>query len=65
MYEFFVGIVLGVFGTRIFSKKQKECKDSGVQVDPVPVEITAPLSIPNPRKSFIPGALSNFWGKDS
>jgi len=65
MYEFFVGIVLGVFGTRIFSKKQKECKDSSIQVDSLPALMVASTPIPMTRKSFIPGALSNFWGKDS
>ena len=64
MYEFVIGVVLGVFGTRIFSKKKK-CKDSSVQVECVPTQVTTPLSIPNPRKSFVPGMLTNFWGKDS
>ena len=63
MYEFVVGLVIGVFGTRIFSKKRIECKDSGVQVECVPAPVTEP--IPMTRKMFIPGALSNFWGKDS
>jgi hypothetical protein len=65
MYEFIIGVVMGVFGTRIFSKKRIEHKDSGVQVECVPAQVTTPLPIPNPRKSFIPGMLTNFWGKDS
>ena len=65
MYEFIVGVVFGVFGTRIFSKKRIECKDSGVQVECAPVQVTTPVSIPSLRKSFVPDMLTNFWGKDS
>lgn len=63
MYEFLVGIILGVFATRLVSKKRIESKDSSVQVDETPFVCTAP--IPVSRRVFIPGALSNFWGKDS
>lgn len=63
MYEFLVGIILGVFGMHLASKKRIESKDSSVQVDQTPFVYTAP--IPVSRRVFVPGALPNFWGKDS
>lgn len=59
MYDFFVGIVFGILGSRIFMKKHK--KNASTQVEFV--SVTMPISIP--KKSFVPGALANFWGKDS
>ena len=63
MYEFIVGVILGVVGTRVFSKKRPDSTDSSVQVDEPPMVYTAP--IPVSRRIFVPGALPNFWGKDS
>jgi len=63
MYEFIVGVIMGVVGTRVFSKKRPDSKDTSVQVDEPPMAYTAP--IPVSRRVFVPGALSNFWGKDS
>jgi hypothetical protein len=61
MYDFFVGVIFGVIGARVFSKKKVQ--SVSVQVDQVPIAFTAP--IPVSRRTFVPGALSNFWGKDS
>jgi hypothetical protein len=65
MYDFFIGLAFGTLLTRIFTKKHK--RDESTQVDfvsdPVFPRSVAPVSIP--RKSFVPGALANFWGKDS
>jgi hypothetical protein len=60
MYDFVVGLVFGTLLTRIFRKKHK--KDASTQVDFI--TFTA-VPIPIPKKSFVPGALANFWGKDS
>jgi hypothetical protein len=46
---------LGVVGTRVFSKKKVE--SVSVQVDEPPIPVS--------RRIFVPGALPNFWGKDS
>jgi hypothetical protein len=62
MYDFFVGLGFGVICSMFFSKKKKT-KDRSTQVETVPV--SAPVEIPVPRRSFIPGAFANFWGKDS
>jgi len=61
MYEFIVGAILGVVSTRVFSKKKVQ--SVSVQVDDSQIVHTAP--IPISRRVFVPGALSNFWGKDS
>jgi len=63
MYDFLLGLILGMVSTRVLSKKRPASKDSSVQVDEVPIVHTAP--IPISRRVFVPGALSNFWGKDS
>jgi hypothetical protein len=60
MYDFVIGLAIGSLLTRLFRKKNK--KDESTQVDFVTVT-TVP--IPIPRKSFVSGALANFWGKDS
>jgi hypothetical protein len=60
MYDFVVGLAVGFLFTRVFAKKKR--KDESTQVDFVTVT-TVP--IPIPKRSFIPGALANFWGKDS
>jgi hypothetical protein len=56
MYDFIIGLAFGTIFVKILSKKKR--KDASTQVDFVPV--TTP--IPIPRKSFVPGALANFWG---
>lgn len=56
MYDFVVGLGLGVLLTRIFTKKKK--KNASTQVEFV--NVTVPVSIP--KKSFVPGSLANFWG---
>jgi hypothetical protein len=61
MYDFFVGVVFGVIGARVFSRKKVQ--SVSVQVDEVPIAFTAP--IPVSRRRFVPGVLTNFWGKDS
>jgi hypothetical protein len=60
MYDFVVGLAFGTIFVKILSKKKR--KDASTQVDLVPVT-TAP--VPIPKRSFVPGALANFWGKDS
>jgi len=62
MYDFVIGLAFGTIFVKILTKKKR--KDASTQVDFVSVT-TVPVPIPNPRKSFVPGALANFWGKDS
>jgi uncharacterized membrane-anchored protein YhcB (DUF1043 family) len=59
MYDFIIGLAFGTLLTRLFTKKRHQ--DASTQVEFV--SITTP--IPIPKKSFVPGALANFWGKDS
>jgi hypothetical protein len=61
MYDFLLGLILGMVSTRVLSKKKVQ--SVSVQVDEPPIVHTAP--IPISRRVFVPGALSNFWGKDS
>jgi len=65
MYDFFIGLAFGTLLTRIFTKKHK--RDESTQVDFVsdPVFPRTFVPVPIPKKSFVPGALANFWGKDS
>jgi hypothetical protein len=65
MYDFFIGLAFGTLLTRIFTKKHK--RDVSTQVDFVsdPVFPRSVVPVPIPKKSFVPGALANFWGKDS
>jgi hypothetical protein len=60
MYDFFIGLAFGTLLTRIFTKKHK--RDESTQVDFVSVT-SAP--VPIPKKSFVPGALANFWGSSN
>jgi uncharacterized membrane-anchored protein YhcB (DUF1043 family) len=57
MYDFIIGLAVGTFLTRIFTKKHK--RDVTTQVDFVSFT-TEPVKIP--RKKFVPGSLANFWG---
>ena len=59
MYDFIIGLAFGTLLTRLFTKKKR--KDASTQVEFV--SVTMPVHIP--RKNFVPGALANFWGKDS
>ena len=59
MYDFVIGLAFGTLLTRIFTKKHK--RDVSTQVDFVSVT-SVPIPIPNPKKSFVPGALADFWG---
>jgi len=59
MYDFVVGLAFGTIFVKILSKKKR--KDASTQVDFV--SVTMPVQIP--KKNFVPGALANFWGKDS
>jgi hypothetical protein len=61
MYDFVVGLAFGTILVKILSKKKR--KDVSTQVDFV--SVTMPVPIPIPKRSFVPGALANFWGKDS
>jgi hypothetical protein len=65
MYDFIVGLAFGTLLTRLFTKKHK--KDESTQVEfvsgPVFPPTVAPVQIP--KKTFVPGELANFWGKDS
>jgi hypothetical protein len=58
MYDFVIGLAFGTLLTRIFTKKKH--RDVSTQVDFV--SVTMPVPIPSPKKSFVPGALANFWG---
>ena len=59
MYDFIVGLAFGTIFVKILSKKKR--KDASTQVDFVSVTMPVPI----PKRSFVPGALANFWGKDS
>jgi hypothetical protein len=59
MYDFVVGLAFGTIFVKILSKKKR--KDASTQVDFVSVTMPVPI----PKRSFVPGALANFWGKDS
>jgi hypothetical protein len=59
MYDFIIGLALGTILVKILPKKKR--KDASTQVDFVSVAVPIPI----PKRSFVPGALSNFWGKDS
>ena len=60
MYDFFIGLAFGTLLTRIFTKKHK--RDESTQVDFVSV---TSVPVPIPKKSFVPGALANFWGSSN
>jgi hypothetical protein len=59
MYDFIIGLALGTILVKILPKKKR--KDASTQVDFVSVAVPIPI----PKRSFVPGALANFWGKDS
>jgi len=59
MYDFIIGLAFGTIFVKILSKKKR--KDASTQVDFVSVTMPVPI----PKKNFVPGALANFWGKDS
>jgi hypothetical protein len=59
MYDFVVGLVFGTILFKILPKKKR--KDASTQVE----FVTVTMPVPIPRRSFVPGALANFWGKDS
>jgi hypothetical protein len=63
MYEFLIGIGIGVAGTMSIPKPKH--KDACVQCETPETAPTSPVSVPVRRKAFIPGELCNFWGKDS
>jgi hypothetical protein len=58
MYDFVIGLAFGTIFVKILSKKKR--KDASTQVDFV--SVTMPVPIPSPKKSFVPGALADFWG---
>ena len=59
MYDFVVGLVFGTILFKILPKKKR--KDASTQVE----FVTVTMPVPIPRRSFVPGVLANFWGKDS
>jgi hypothetical protein len=63
MYEFLIGIGFGVAGTMSIPRPKN--KDAGVQCENPENTPTPPMAMPARRKSFVPGELVNFWGKDS
>ena len=60
MYEFFIGMCIGVFGSMVARARGR---DVGTQVESWPA--SPPVTVPVKRKAFVPGQLANFWGKDS
>lgn len=64
MYEFFIGMCIGVFGSMVARARGR---DVGTQVDDVwgSRPASPPVTVPVKRKAFVPGELVNFWGKDS
>ena len=65
MYEFFIGVGLGVFGSMV--ARTRASREMGTQVDDVwgGRPASPPVTVPVKRKAFVPGELVNFWGKDS
>lgn len=61
MYEFFIGVGIGVFGSMV--ARARASREVGTQVDSWPS--SPPVPVPVKRKAFVPGELVNFWGKDS
>jgi hypothetical protein len=61
MYEFVFGLFAGVMGSKVAQMRQS--REVGVQADELVMQPSVP--IPIRRKPFVPGQLSNFWGKDS
>ena len=60
MYEFFIGMGLGVLGSMV--ARSRGSREVGTQVDDVwgGRPVSPPVTVPVKRK-----ALVNFWGKDS
>ena len=59
MYDFVVGLVFGTILVKILTKKKR--KDASTQVEFVSVTMPVPI----PKRSFVPGALANFWGSSN
>jgi uncharacterized membrane-anchored protein YhcB (DUF1043 family) len=59
MYDFVVGLAFGTILVRVLPKKKR--KDVSTQVDFVSVAVPIPI----PKRSFVPGALANFWGSSN
>ena len=59
MYDVVIGLAFGTIFVKILAKKKR--KDASTQVDFVSVT-SVPIPIPSPKKSFVPGALADFWG---
>jgi len=66
MYEFFIGMCIGVFGSMV-ARARARGREVGTQVDDVwgSRPASPPVTVPVKRKAFVPGELVNFWGKDS
>lgn len=62
MWDFVVGVVVGVIGTKIIFKNKKTYKDVSAQADELVILPSEPIKIPAPRKYWLRGTLSNFWG---
>lgn len=65
MYEFIIGLGIGIFGSMV--ARSRGVREMGTQVDDVwgSRPSSPPVNVPVKRKSFVPGELVNFWGKDS
>jgi hypothetical protein len=59
MYDFVFGLVFGTILFRVLPKKKR--KDVSTQVD----FVTVTMPVPIPKRSFVPGALANFWGSSN
>jgi len=59
MYDFVFGLVFGTILFKVLPKKKR--KDVSTQVDFVSVAVPIPI----PKRSFVPGALANFWGSSN
>jgi hypothetical protein len=59
MYDFVVGLVFGTILFKVLPKKKR--KDASTQVD----FVTVTMPVPIPKRSFVPGALANFWGSSN
>ena len=63
MWEFMFGFASGAIASRLISIRNSKTRDAIVQVDDVIITPAQPIAIP--KRNFVRGALSNFWGPDS
>jgi hypothetical protein len=63
IFDFLIGLTVGVLV--MAGVPRAKLKDAGTQVESLERPSSPPVTVPVKRKPFVPGQLSNFWGKDS